>query len=131
MQVANLPAMKPNGRGELDGVKWLWFTLDSKFHFQRVVLLEFAYAKHAEANNAAVLVHPLHNSVTLRLAHVSRRIGEGNFEKVPLRVEPQFYFVGHTRSPLFSLSVRGAVTTNALFRCVLFSLASRGLATAG
>jgi hypothetical protein len=43
---------------------------DSEFRFQRVVLLEFAYAKDAEANNAAVFVHPLHNGVILRLTHV-------------------------------------------------------------
>lgn len=68
---------------------------DSQFRFQRVVLLEFAYAKDAEANNAAVLVHPLHHSVILCLAHVSRRIREDDFEEVDFRVELQFHFLRH------------------------------------
>ena len=71
---------------------------DSEFRFQRMALLEFAYAKDAEANNAAVLVHPLHNGVILRLTHVSRRIREDDFEKVAFRVEPQFHSGGHTSS---------------------------------
>jgi hypothetical protein len=55
---------------------------DSEFRFERVVLLEFAYAKDAEADDVALLVHPLHNGVILRLTHVSRRIREDDFEKV-------------------------------------------------
>jgi hypothetical protein len=102
-------------RGDCNGEREIAPALrfDSEFRFQRMALLEFAYAKDAEANNAAVLVHPLHNGVILRLTHVSRRIREDDFEKVTFRVEPQFHSGGHTRSPVFRLSVRYAVITNA------------------
>lgn len=61
---------------------------DCEFRFQRVVLLEFTYAKHAKPDDVALLVHPLHNGVALCLAHVSRRIRESDFEEVCFRVEP-------------------------------------------
>jgi hypothetical protein len=64
-----------------------------------MIFPESAYAEHAEANDTALLIHPLHDRIAPRRPHVTVRIGKGHFEVINFRVEPEFYFVGHNVSP--------------------------------
>ena len=74
--------------------------------FQRLRFPVLAHAEDTETDDVALRVHPFHDGIVRGFLFVARCVGETDFEKVRLGVEPYFYFVGHRSSPGLGLSVK-------------------------
>ncbi len=70
-----------------------------EFGFERMIFPESAHPENAETNDAALLIHAFHHRIAPRRPHITVRVRKGDFEVINLRVEPQFYFIGHIVSP--------------------------------
>src|SRR5205807_8208154 len=84
-----------------------------EFGFERFAHCESTYLKNGKAYHFSALIHAFHHRVMRGLPHVTSAIRKDDFQKIPFLIEPNFYFIGHTCSPLLGLSVRYAVNTNA------------------
>src|SRR5436305_12826576 len=79
---------------------------DGKVGYERLGFSETTHAQDAEADHMTILIDTLHDGVVLGLLLVAGGVGKADFQKIGLRVEPHFQFVGHKSSPAFGLSVR-------------------------
>ena len=66
----------------------------NEFRIQRVAFLEFAHAHDAEADDLPLRVHALHDGVMFGYLFVASGVGKTDFQEIPLRVEPDSYFIG-------------------------------------
>src|SRR5271154_6048772 len=92
----------------------LKYSSGNQISFQRLVFSKIGQAHDAEADDASLRVHTLHHGIVLGFLVITGGIGKTDFKEIRLRIEPNFYFIGHKSSPAFGWSVRQAVTTNAV-----------------
>jgi hypothetical protein len=69
-------------------------SIGNELRIQRVALLELAHAHDAEADDAPLRVHALHDGVMFGFLFVASGVGKTDFEEIPFRVEPDPYFIG-------------------------------------
>src|SRR5436309_14425309 len=70
-----------------------------KFDLERLILLESAHSEHAETNDTALLIYPLHHCVVLGRPHIAGRVAKSHFEIIGFRIEAQFQCIAHDIAP--------------------------------
>jgi hypothetical protein len=92
-----------NGEGENRVSRSLFSS--HEFGFQGRSFLNRLTPEDTESPNMSLFVHALHDGIVGSGTHEPPCITELHFQKISLRVEPDFYFFGHMVAPALS-SVR-------------------------